>query len=120
MATKHHQQVLLKKMKTQLRHLRLREEASRKQLHAALKKMRALGEAYKIKLVSKISLIKSQVDEIQTSSYMKAAEKLERQILNNMKTKVHALAAAVAAIEKHHARTSAKKVTKKSKKPSRR
>jgi hypothetical protein len=116
MAVKNKNSSLLKKLTQQVRVLQKKEEQTRNKLRATLKKMHKLGNAYKAKLAKKMQVMQSKIVHAQSSTYIKMAANIERQMLNAIETKCKALAAAAAKIEKKNAAKLTKSVAKKSKK----
>jgi hypothetical protein len=121
MAVKNKNSSLLKKLTQQVRVLQKKEEQTRNKLRATLKKMHKLGNAYKAKLAKKMQVMQSKIVHAQSSTYIKMAANIERQMLKAVETKCRALAAAAAAkIEKKHAAKLTKSFAKKSKKKKKR
>jgi hypothetical protein len=115
MAVRKDYKTLVKKLTKQVRLLERKEEKARRQLGAAVKKIRKLGRTYKTKLASKLRTIKTKVAAAKTSAYEKVAANLERKMLKNIQAKGKALAAAIAKIEKKHVSKLTKSVVKKGK-----
>jgi hypothetical protein len=116
MAVKKNHQVILKKLKKQVRALQKKEEQATNKLRSALKKMRTLGHAYHTKLAAKARQMKGKIAEAQASTYAKAAVHLERQLLKGIDAKSKALESAITKIEKKHTAKLKKSLTKKGKK----
>lgn len=88
------QQLLLKKLKQQIKKLQKREEQSRVKMQAALKKVNKLGSAYKIRLARKMREMERKLAHSEAACYIKLAAKLENQLVKGIKNKVKALTAA--------------------------
>jgi hypothetical protein len=115
MVVRKNYQSLVRKLTKQVKVLERKEEKARRQLGAAIKKMRKLGRTYKTKLSDKLRTIKTQVAAAKTSTYIKVATHLERKMLKNIQSKAKALTAAIAKIEKKQVSQLTKSMTKKRK-----
>lgn len=100
MATSKKDQALVKRLKKQVRLLKRKEEASRNKLRTAMRKMKKMGKAYKVKLAGKKRLIKNKVETAQSTTYAKIAAALERQLTKDIAAKGKSLSAAIAKLEK--------------------
>lgn len=116
MATMKQHKILLKKLKKQVRLAQKKEEQSRNQFRSAVKKMRKLARTYKNKLANKVRLMQGKIAAVQSSTYAKVADDLERQLMKGIDAKRNAIAAALAKIEKKHVVKLKKSVAKKGKK----
>jgi AAA15 family ATPase/GTPase len=115
MAVKQNHTLMLQKLKKQVRELQKKEETAKKKLKIALAKIRKLSKSYKIKLDSKIRMVKGKMAEAEASSYAKTAIHLERQILKGIETKGKAIALALNKIEKKYAAKLSKSISRKGK-----
>ena len=116
MAAKKNDKSLLKKLKKQVRVLGKKEERSRNQLKAAIKKMRTIAKQTRSKLMGKARFVKAKLAEIKGSTYAKVAVDLERQLLSGVEGKAKALAAALTRMEKKRIAKLAKGIAKKGRK----
>jgi len=96
------QTALLKKLKKQVRSLQRKEERSRNQLKAALKKAHKLGRVYKSKLASKIRVMKNKMAASHASAYAQVAADVQRQMLKSVETRSKALKASIQKLEKKY------------------
>jgi len=114
MAAKDDHKLLLRKLKKQVRALQKKEEAAKNQLRVALLKIRKLSRAYKVRLAARLRASKARITEAK-SSYAKAAEEIERQLVKGIETRGKALASAISKIERKYATRLKRKMSKKSK-----
>lgn len=106
----------LKRLKKKVRVLQKKEERSRQELRAALKKIRKLSHSYKIKLAAKIHKMKEKIAETQLTAYARAVSDLQQQIVKSVNEKSELLKAAIRKFENKY-QLSASLVPKKKKKP---
>jgi hypothetical protein len=106
----------LKKLKKKVRVLQKKEERSRQELRAALKKIHKLGHSYKVKLAAKLHKMKEKIAETQLSAYARAVSDLQQQIVKSVNEKSKLLKAAIRKFEKKH-KLSASLTPKKKRKP---
>lgn len=93
------EQVLLRKLKKQVKLLQQREEKSRAKLRCAMKKMRQMAKSFKSGLVNmRVIKVKDSADT--TSAYAKIAHQLEQQMLKNMAAREKALSDAMFKLER--------------------
>ena len=100
MAVKTNQKVSIKRLKKQVRVLQKKEERSRHQLRAALKKIHKLAHSYKIKLANKLNEMKAKIAETEFASYAQAASDLQQQMLKSVNKKSKALKSVIGRFEK--------------------
>lgn len=111
-------QVIINRLKKQVKLLQSKEQQGRKKLHAALDRVSKLGRVYRKKLEQKVRLMESKIAATRAVVYLKAASDIERQLLRSVERKAKAVAAAAAKIEKMHAAKMAKILSKKGKRAS--
>lgn len=115
MAMKGNHQVLLKNLKMQVKRLVRKEEKAKKELRAAIKKMRSMSEGYKATIASKVKLLKHKLAEAHASGYVKAATEIERQLIKGVEKKARAVVASAVRLEKKAASKATRKTVKKAK-----
>lgn len=110
---------LLRKLKEQVKSLRARELQTREKLKLALSKVETLGEKYKAELERKARVVQGKLQTPTVDSLIQLALRLEKQMLNEIEAKSHALAKAVEQLERKY-KTKLKPSAPKKTKPSRR
>ena len=116
MVARKNQTALLKKLKKQVRSLQRKEERSRNQLKAALKKARQLGKAYKSKLATNMRVMKNKLAASHASTYAKVAADVQRQMLKSVEIKGRVLKSSIQKLEKKYITQLTKSIAKKAKK----
>ena len=106
-------EMLVRKLKKQVKLLQRREEIARSEIRSALKKASKLGKVYKSRLVKKVHVMKGKMASAEAVAFVKAAADLERRLLKNIETKTKAFATALVKIEKAHATHLAKCLSRK-------
>ena len=99
MAVKKNHEMLLNKLKKQVRELQRKEEAAKSRLRSALLKTHKLSKAYKTRLAARVRASKARITEAKLSSYAKAVEQIKRHLIKGIETKGKALASALSRLK---------------------
>lgn len=85
------QEILLKKLKQQIKKLKSKEEQSRVKIRTALSKVKKVSDAYKVRLARKMREMEHKIAHSEVACYLKIANDLENQLVKGIKGKLKAL-----------------------------
>ena len=92
--------MLVRQLKKQVTALQKREEKARRELMAALHKVRAIGSTYKRKLAVKAKIAKNKMVAAQAATYKRAAADIGKHLERKVAAKKKALTSAIVSVEK--------------------